>query len=37
MSQTDLNEMDKQVWKFTTDWTVVRLVGEMISLTLAKS
>jgi hypothetical protein len=32
MSQTDLNEMDKQVWKFTTDWTVVRLVGEMISV-----
>jgi len=32
MSKTDLTEFDRHVWNFTGRWTVVRLIGEMISV-----
>jgi len=32
MSKTDLTEFDRHAWNFTERWTVVRLIGEMISV-----
>jgi len=32
MWNTSVNEVDQRVWKFTRDWTIVRLIGEMISV-----
>ena len=32
MFKTDLTEFDRGVWNFTKNWTVLRLIGEMISV-----
>jgi hypothetical protein len=32
MWNSSVNEMDQRMWKFSEDWTVVRLVGKMISV-----
>jgi hypothetical protein len=32
MAKIRINDLDRQAWKFTSDWTVVRLIGAMTSV-----